>query len=337
MKKIVCALLLFVFYFLLTGSILHAQSNTTLTSAQDTVKTPTNGIHEGSGGDKEVKLGTNLVTIDVMVMDPYTRFVSGLDKSNFEVYDQKVKQQIAFFNEGDAPITLGIIYDVSGSMTSRIHRSLNALKEFVQTSNKDDEYFLIAFNDRASLIDDFSRGPEGGLRLINKLSMVQPENKTALYDAVYLGLNKAKTGVHSKRALLIISDGQDNMSRYTYSEIKDLAKEADVQIYSIGITDPIVVDELGPQGETVLDELSHVTGGRAFFPTSADELFDICTQIALELRHQYSIAYYPSDASEDGKYHKIQVKVNPPKGLPHLAVRAKEGYYAIQGSKSKKD
>lgn len=274
-----------------------------------------------------VQLERNVVTINVTVSDPYGRFVTGLDKGHFEIYDDKIKQNIEFFNDDDAPLTLGIVYDVSGSMQAKLSRSMHALRRFVETSHNDDEYFLVTFNQRAQLTRDFT---VSGDSVVNSLTLVQPDGRTALYDAAYIGVEKARQGRHEKKALLIISDGQDNNSRYTFSELRDLVREADVQLYAIGIVDLIRDNELGAYGESVLEELARSTGGRAFFPTSEEELVDVCTQIALELRHQYSIGYYPTNDVRDGRWHKIKVKVDPPPGLPRLAVRAKEGYFGLK-------
>lgn len=300
-----------------------------LTGAQSQAPPANSGSSQGTqtGNGDDIRLDRQLVTVHVTVSDPYGRFVTGLDQSHFEIFDDKVKQSIEFFSDSDVPITLGIIYDVSGSMQSRISRSLHALRRFVDTSHVDDEYFLVGFNQRAQLIRDFTTSGES---VVNSLTLVQPQGRTALYDATYIGVEKAKQGRHTKRALLVISDGQDNNSRYTFSELRTLIKESDVQIYAIGITDIVSDRELGPYGESVLEELSRTTGGRAFFPSSEEELADVCTQIALELRNQYSIGYYPSSDIRDGKWHKIKVKVNPPPGLPRLSVRSKEGYFGLK-------
>ncbi len=276
--------------------------------------------------DGDVRLSRDIVTVHVTVSDPYGRFVTGLEQSHFEIFDDKLKQEIEFFSDDDAPVTLGIVYDVSGSMTAKLQRSLYALKRFVETSHNDDEFFLVGFNQRAQLIRDFSTSGES---VVSSLALVQPQGKTALYDAAYLGVEKAKQGRHTKRALLLISDGQDNSSRYSFNELRNLVKEADVQLYSIGVLDASD-GTLGLAGQAILEELSRVTGGRAFFPQSDEELVDVCTQIALELRHQYSIGYYPTTNIRDGRWHKIKVKVDPPAGLPRLSVRAKEGYFGLK-------
>jgi Ca-activated chloride channel family protein len=277
--------------------------------------------------DGPLILDRDLVTVNVTVSDPYGRFVTGLDKSHFEVFDDKIKQEITFFNDDDSPLTLGIVYDVSGSMTAKMSRSIHALRRFVETSHAEDEFFLVTFNHRAQLTRDFT---VSGDTVVNSLTLVNTDGRTALYDAAFIGIEKARQGRHDKKALLIISDGQDNNSRYTFSELRDLVRESDVQLYAIGIVDLVRDHELGAYGESVLEELARSTGGRAFFPSSEEELVDVCTQIALELRHQYSVGYYPSTNIRDGRWHKIKVKVDPPPGLPRLAVRAKEGYYGLK-------
>lgn len=298
------------------------------TTASPTLQRPVTAAPQAvAQGDKPIQLGRDLVTVNVTVMDPYGRFVTGLDKSSFEVFDDKVKQTISFFSDEDAPVSLGILYDVSGSMGSRIARSIHALRRFVQTSHAEDEFFLVSFNQRAQLVRDFSTSGES---VINSLTLVNPDGNTALYDAAYLGVEKVRQGRHAKRALLIVSDGQDNHSRYTFREVRDLIKEADVQVYAIGIVDLMRDSEYGPYGQSVLEEVTRISGGRSFFPNSDEELVDVCTQIALELRHQYSVGYYPSGDIRDGRYHKLKVKVEAPPGLPRLTVRAREGYFGLK-------
>jgi Ca-activated chloride channel homolog len=277
--------------------------------------------------DDKVTLGTDIVNVTISVTDSYGRFVTGLGKDHFEVFDDKVKQQIAHFTDEDAPVSLGIVYDVSGSMKERIGRSMKALHRFIDTSHNDDDFFLIAFNDRAKLIQDFT---VSGDNVLGHLMFVNPHGSTALYDAAYLAVEKVQQGRHSKKALLIISDGQDNNSRYTYKELRSRIKEADVQIYAIGITD--LGDSLAGFGRSVLEEITRMTGGRAFFPTAYNEpeLVEICTRIALELRHQYSVGFYPTDIASEAKWHKVQVKVNPPRGLGRLSLSYREGYQSFK-------
>ena len=278
--------------------------------------------------DGPIIVNTDLITMTVTVTDQYGRFVSGLNKKHFAVFDNKEEQTIEYFSDDDAPVTVGVIFDVSGSMSGdKLSKARVALSRFIETSHNLDEYFLVGFNSRAQLLIDKTRD---GNAVLDKLTFVDTKGQTALYDACYLGVEKVTRGSHQKRAVLLISDGQDNNSRYTFNELRRLLKESDVVVYSIGIlggSDP--GSALGMHGQALLDELSSVSGGKAFFPNTAAEMDEIFERIALELRHQYSIGYRPANFVNDGKWHKLKVKVTPPRGLPRLFVRSREGYYAI--------
>lgn len=282
---------------------------------------------QGVDNKPQIVVDTDLVTLTLTVTDYYGRYVSGLTKEAFTVFDDKKKQKITFFSDTDAPVSIGILFDVSGSMSGeKITNARNALERFINTSHPRDEYNLIAFNKRAQLLMDKTRDGEA---ILNKLTLVEPKHNTALYDAVYLGVERVTRGSHRKKALLIISDGQDNASRYSFKEVRRLMKESDVVIYSVGIIDgrDSSTPE-GMQGQAFLDELSSVTGGKSFYPNSRVEMDEIFERIALELRHQYSIGYTPTNFKPDGKWHRVKVKVKPPRGLPRLSVRQREGYYA---------
>jgi len=295
---------------------------------------PTPQGQQKPGRDVEgpVITNTDLITFTVTVTDTYGRFVSGLNKNAFTVLDDKKPQEITFFSDDDSPVSVGVIFDVSGSMSGdKVRRARDALSKFVQTSHNSDEYFLIGFNSRAQLLLDKTRD---GNAVLDKMTFVQTRGNTALYDACYLGVEKVQRGAHPKRALLLISDGQDNNSRYTFNELRRLLKESDVVLYGIGILGGgDAGSSLGMEGQGILDELAGVSGGKAFFPRGPAEMDDIFEQIALELRHQYSIGYKPTNFSNDGRWHKVKVKVSPPRGLPRLFVRSKDGYYAIPSSR----
>jgi Ca-activated chloride channel family protein len=289
--------------------------------AQDATPTPP------EDPDRPLRVKTDLVTLTLTVTDQYGRYVSGLSKNAFTVTDNNQEQDIQFFSDSDAPVSVGIVFDVSGSMSGeKIIKAQKALSRFIMTSHPSDEYFLIAFNSRAQLLLDRTRDGEAVLR---KLTMVQPSKDTALYDAVYLGVDRVTRGAHQKRALLIISDGQDNASRYNFGEVRRLMKESDVVTYAVGILDTSDNSTpLGMQGQAFLDELTSVTGGKAFYPQTDVEMDEIFERIALELRHQYSLGYTPKDFEPNGKWRKVKVKVKPPRGLPRLSVRGRDGYYA---------
>jgi Ca-activated chloride channel family protein len=208
----------------------------------------------------------------------------------------------------------------------KIVKARTALEKFIATSHPSDEYFLIAFNSRAQLLLDRTRDGEA---VIRKLTLVEPWENTALFDSVYLGLDRVTHGSHQKKALLIISDGQDNASRYNFGEVRRLMKESDVVTYAVGILGGSDAGSmLGMQGQAFLDELTSVSGGKSFYPQSDVEMDEIFERIALELRHQYSVGYTPKDFQPDGKWRRVKVKVKPPRGLPRLSVRSRDGYYA---------
>jgi len=284
--------------------------------------------------DKPVKVTTDLVTLTLTVTDQYGRYVSGLKKNAFTVYDEGQEQEITFFTDADAPVSIGILFDISGSMSGeKIQRARKALERFMNISHPMDEYFLIAFNSRAQLLLDRTRDSEA---LLRKLTLVRPKENTALYDAVYLGIERVTRGAHQRKAILIISDGQDNSSRYSFKEVRNLLKETDVTIYSVGIMDNNDSrDPIGLQGQAFLDELSSVSGGKSFYPQTSVEMDEIFERIAVELRNQYSIGYIPKNFQPDGRWRKVKVKVKPPKGMSRLIVRTREGYYATPTIKYK--
>jgi Ca-activated chloride channel family protein len=276
-------------------------------------------------GDRPISVDVNLVLVPVTVTDPMNRLVTGLDRDNFAIFEGSNQQQIKTFSSEDEPITVGVIFDMSGSMGNKIDKAKQAVIEFFKTANPQDEFFLIAFNDRPELIADFTSSIED---IQGKLVYPMAKGRTALLDAVYLGMNKMRNAKYQKKALLIISDGGDNRSRYTDSEIKNMIKEADVMIYSIGLFDvnaPTAEEKAGPY---LLNEISDATGGRLFRIDDVSELSDTAAKIGIELRNQYVIGYRPVNANRDGKWRKIKVKLLAPKGLPQLIVHAKTGYYA---------
>lgn len=274
---------------------------------------------------KPIKVDVDLVLIPVTITDPMNRLVTGLEKDNFTILDNGEKQEIRHFSSEDAPISLGVVFDMSGSMKDKIDKSREAVVEFFKTANPQDEFFMVAFNDKPVVISDFTQSVE---QIQGQLVYAIPEKRTALLDAIYLALAKMKEAHNQKKALLIISDGGDNHSRYTESEIKSLVKEADVQIYAIGLftQNPGTPEE--QTGPATLSEITDVTGGRTFTIDNPNELTDVATKIGVELRNQYVLGYRPTKPERNGKWRKIKVKLNPPKGLPPLTVYAKSGYYA---------
>ncbi|HET9741498.1 MAG TPA: VWA domain-containing protein [Terriglobales bacterium] len=272
-----------------------------------------------------IKVDVNLVLVPVTVTDPMNRLVTGLEKDNFALSEGSQSQQIRTFSSQDAPISLGVIFDMSGSMSNKIDKSKEAVVEFFKTANPQDEFFLIGFSERPELLSDFTNSIED---IQSRLVFANAKGRTALLDAIYMGIKKMKESHYQRKALLIVSDGGDNRSRYTDSEIKSIVKEADVQIYSIGLFDASAATPEERYGPYLLTEISDVTGGRMFRVDDPSELADVATKIGVELRNQYVLGYRPTNAARNGKWRKIKVKLVPPKGLPPLTVHAKTGYYA---------
>jgi len=274
---------------------------------------------------KPIKVDVDLVLVPVTITDPMNRLVTGLDKENFNILEGKEPQEIRHFSSEDAPVSLGVIFDLSGSMNSKIDRAREAIMEFFKTANPQDEFFLITFADKPEQLSDFTQSVDD---IQGKLVYTVPKGRTALLDAIYLGINKMHQAKYQKRALLIISDGGDNHSRYTENEIRSVVKEADVQIYAIGVYDHYFASNEERYGPVLLSDIADLTGGRAYTIDNPNDLADVATKIGIELRNQYVIGYRPKNPTHDGKWRKIKVKLIPPKGLPPLRVYAKTGYYA---------
>jgi Ca-activated chloride channel homolog len=287
----------------------------------DVVTDPALKVNHG----KPLQVDVDLVLVPVTVTDDWNRIVTGLDKENFSVMEGNQIQQLRHFSSEDAPLSLGVIFDMSGSMSDKIEKAREAVIEFFKTANPLDEFFMITFNDRPQLRADFTHSVE---EVQSKLVYTVPGGSTALLDAIYMGLSKMKDARNAKKALLIISDGGDNHSRYTENEIKATVKEADVQIYAIGVFTAGVTQPEEVAGPALLTAVTEVTGGRMFTLTSPNELADVATKIGIELRNQYVLGYRPTNKTKDGRWRKIKVKLIPPKGLPHLNVYARTGYYA---------
>jgi Ca-activated chloride channel homolog len=266
-----------------------------------------------------VRVDVDLVVVKASVTDPLNRYVTGLSQQHFQVFEDSVEQQISHFAQEEAPISVGIIFDVSGSMKENIVSAKNSVMRFLQNGNRDDEFFLVTFNQQTAVVQDFTRQSTA---IQNEVALRSAGGRTAVYDATYLGLEKMKEAQNDKKALIIITDGEDNSSRYTFGEVKEYAKELDIQIYAIGER-----GKLG-YGTSIIQDLVSLTGGRAFFPNSFNELDYYCDLIHAELRNQYILAFSSSNKVHDGKWRKLRVKLKPPEGLPRLHVRTKEGYYA---------
>jgi Ca-activated chloride channel family protein len=274
---------------------------------------------------KPIRVDVDLVLIPVSVNDPMARQVIGLEKESFALFENGKQQDIRYFSSEDAPVSLGVIFDVSGSMANKIAQAQEAVVDFFKTANPEDEFFLITFSDTPEVLSDFTQSVEN---IQSKLIFARPKGRTALLDAIYLGVSKMRQAKYERKALLIISDGGDNHSRYTAGEIKSLVREADVQIYAVGIFSlaPQTPEEL--EGPELLSEVAEVTGGQMFTVDNPNQLADTAAKIGTELRNQYVLGYRPSNSVHDGKWRKIKVKLHPPKKSPPLTIYARTGYYA---------
>jgi Ca-activated chloride channel family protein len=275
---------------------------------------------------KILKMETDLTLVNVTVTDPLGRLVTGLEQENFRIFEDGQEQEVVRFSSEDVPVSIGVIFDMSGSMSDKIDKSKSAAMQFFRTANPQDEFLLVDFNDRAQLITPFTASVDD---IQSRLMLAAAHGLTALYDGVYLGLSQMKGAHNRKKALLILSDGGDNHSRYGENDVRSFVQESDVQIYAIGLYEadggPTPEERNGP---SLLNDLTHMTGGRTFNVRSVSDLPDIATKISMELRNQYVVGYRPGNSNHDGKWRKVKVQLRPPRGLPPLNVYAKSGYYA---------
>jgi Ca-activated chloride channel family protein len=286
--------------------------------------TPGQVIKQG----QSVHLDVELALVNVTVTDPYNRLVTGLEPDNFRIFEDNIEQEVVNFSSEDVPISIGVILDHSASMANKLGKAKQAAFQFFKTANPQDEFFLVGFNDHAELLSPFTESVED---LQSHMLYTSAKGSTALLDAIYLGLSQMRGARNAKRALLIISDGGDNHSRYTDKDIKRLVREADTQLYSIGIFDPFEYRSRTPEelnGPSLLNELTELTGGRAFTVENLNDLPDIAAKVGMELRNQYILGYRPSHKAHDARWRKIKIKLRTPKGLPPLTAFAKTGYYA---------
>jgi len=274
-----------------------------------------------------LRVDVDLVLITATVTDSDGRYVTGLRPEHFQIFEDKIEQEISYFSTEDVPLSVGIVFDTSSSMLNKLAEARAAAATFLSMGDAGDEYFLVEFNTTAQLTHDVTRDVAS---IQSRLLFIPATGMTALYDAVYLGMDRVAHANNSRKALLLITDGLDNKSRYSLSEVKEFAKERDVQVYAIGIEERTNAPYAAPppNGRAALADLAKTTGGRAFFPDSIRDLEEICAKIAANLKNQYVLGYRSSNLAKDGKWRKIQIKVKRPEGMPRMAVRARTGYYA---------
>jgi Ca-activated chloride channel homolog len=308
-------------------------SRTTGSDPRVTIETrtkPVPGAVKETPDDRRanIRVDSTLVLIPVSVYDPMNRSVTGLEKEHFKVFEDRVEQEVSQFSSEDAPITVGIVFDASGSMGAKLQKSRQAVAQFFKTANKEDEFFLIQFNDRPQLTVPLTPSTED---VLNALTFTQAKGRTALLDAVYLAMKQMRKAHNPRKAILLISDGGDNSSRYTESEVRNAVREADVQMYAIGIFEPIgsrsrTAEEASGPG--LLSELAEQTGGRHFPVENLNELPDVAAKIGIELRNHYVLGYTPKNQDRDGKYRRVKVTLVQPRQLPPLRAFFRLGYYA---------
>lgn len=281
-----------------------------------------------------INVDVNMVVLHATVLDKKGRQVNDLKRDDFRVYEDNLLQRLSVFSHADIPVTLGIVIDDSGSMREKREAVNAAAVTFVKTSNPQDQVFVVNFNDVYYLDTpgDFATNLE---ELKAALDKIDSRGGTALYDAVYASLDHMKLGNRDKKVLLVVTDGQDNASRYSYEELIQYAQKGNAVIYTIGL---LGAEEPGGlfkmrgggtrQAAKKLEELAKVTGGQAYFPKSLDEVEATCVQVARDIRSQYTLAYYPTNVAKDGSYRVVRVDATSPRSRERLSVRTRTGYYA---------
>ena len=271
----------------------------------------------------QIRVNVDLALVPVYVTDTYGRSVTGLGRENFRVFEGKRQMPIETFGSQDMPVTVGLIFDCSRSMRDKFATAREAAREFFQQLNPDDESFLITISDKPelkySLTNDFRD-------LQSSLLFVNPSGSTSLLDGVYMGLQQIRKAHNPRKALVVVSDGGENNSRYTEHELMNIAVEADTQIFSIGLhNDPQSAEEM--MGPALLGELSGKTGGLDFNVESLSKLHVAMAKVGVSLHNQYVLGYYPPDNAVSGKYRKIKVELLVPRGTAALEVHARSGYF----------
>lgn len=280
------------------------------------------------GAEPSFRADSNLVVIPVSVTDTLNRFVLGLGKEDFRLFDDGVEQSVVHFSGEDIPLSVGLAFDISGSMDYKLTTSRDAAVLFLNALDPNDEAFLVQFNDKVDLSVGFTAHPQ---ELRTALQNVKPGGLTALLDAVKFSLTEMKKAKNPRKAIVVISDGGDNHSTYTAAQIEALVREADVEIYAMGVFDPLASLGLPHEeisGPKLLSEIATQTGGRAFAASITSDLPSVAARIAIELRNQYVLGYYPKNQARDGKYHTVEVKLGQPPGVPALKSHWRQGYYA---------
>jgi Ca-activated chloride channel homolog len=287
-------------------------------------------------GTYKIKSQVSLVVLHVSVLNDRSVFVPGLMEDNFRVLEDKVEQKLSVFKQEDVPVSFGLVVDNSGSMRDKRPQVNAAALTFVKTSNPQDEGFVVNFNDDYYLDTEHDFTSDLA-EMRTALERIDARGSTALYDAVIGSLDHLKKGTRDKKVLLVVTDGEDNASRHSLENVVEQAQRADAVIYAVGVfsdDDMKHNHRAMKKARSALSDLANATGGLAFFPETADDTESICTQIAHDIRNQYTIAYYPTNTAHDGSFRTVGVQVTPPRGLGKLTVRTRTGYYASRAPSS---
>ncbi len=282
--------------------------------------------------DYTLKVDVDLRLLHVTVVDRKEKIIKGLRKNDFQIYENRIKQEISLFKVEDVPVSIGLVIDNSGSMRTKRERVNRAALTFARTSNPEDEIFLVNFNDQVYIDQEFTKNLAD---LTDTLDHIDARGGTALYDAIYLSLEHIQEGKEDKKALLVITDGQDRDSQYRFESVMEMAQESSCSIYLIGLFDPRSIrSRAQKKASKLLKQLSEETGGKHFFPESVDEVKAICTQISHEIRNQYTIGYKPTNTRRDGTWRNVRVKMAHTSNQKEKKwiIRTKRGYYAPAGS-----
>ncbi len=290
--------------------------------------------------DKGFTIG---VSVDMVVMytsvfDKSGHFVGGLKKENFKLYEDGIQQALESFSQEDVPVSMGILIDLSGSMKGKIDQVRKAALAFIRASNPKDQVFLIGFNDEVELLQDYTSDID---EITDAFENTIVTGGTALYDSIYLGVQKAHTGSKPKKAVVVITDGEDRDSYYKLDELLAKVQESDVQVFSVGFLDEIPDkgffgkwSKSAPEkARDALTKIAEETGGKAFFPSRLTDIHSIVTEIATDLRSQYSLAYFSGNAARDGSFRRVKIELN---GAPNITARYRRGYYAPKAELTKK-
>jgi len=280
---------------------------------------PASGRH---GDEYTLRLNTDMVVLNASVLDRHNATVSGLEKANFQIYEDGIQQKINHFSHEDVPVMVGIAVDNSGSMSSKRNDVIAAAQAFTRLSNPQDQMFIVNFNDNVTF------GLPAGLPFTDRpeqlqlaLAEIKAIGQTSLYDGIATALEHIKLGSRDKKVLILISDGGDNASKHTLAQVIEMAKQSTAIIYAIGIFD----EQDGDQNPAVLKRFAKETGGEAFFPESSRNIVSLCEGIARDIRSQYTLTYTPTITSQDGKYRVVDVKAIA-RSRGHLSVRTRSGY-----------